>query len=51
MKMIAKSKYWMKCSYGCCDAYSSPKDRRQAKHMIKRIEERAWKREYEMEAA
>ena len=45
MKMVAKSKYLMKCSYGCCDAYRSSKDRRIAKHMVKRIEKRKWQQD------
>lgn len=47
-RMIAKSYKIVKCPYGCCDAYRvKPRSRQTGKQMVKAIEEREWRKEFE----
>lgn len=44
--LIARSKHWNRCSFGCCDCYRTKKqDRRIGKRIIKAIEKNEWQDE------
>ena len=50
--MVARSRLWVRCTYGCCDPYKMNKhDRRTGKRMIKRAEDQEWMREMEEDLA
>ena len=51
MRMVARSPKIARCPYGCCDSYRvKPRDRQIGKHLVKRKEDRDWRKDFDEEA-